>query len=78
MKGQKWLGNIWLEGFELGSNDFELTHYHTISMDIDSLAPQTFGSNYIPRIRRIGGCYGFTSKPPAARLLPAARRPQWC
>ena len=23
--------------------------------------------NYIPRIRRIGGCYGFTSKPPAAR-----------
>ena len=22
---------------------------------------------YIPRIRRIGGCYGFTSKPPAAR-----------
>ena len=27
---------------------------------------------YIPRIRRIGGCYGFTSKP------PAARRPQWC
>ena len=28
--------------------------------------------HYIPRIRRIGGCYGFTSKP------PAARRPQWC
>ena len=27
---------------------------------------------YIPRIRRIGGCYGFTSKP------PSARRPQWC
>ena len=24
-------------------------------------------SNYIPRIRRIGRCYGFTSKPPAAR-----------
>ena len=24
-------------------------------------------SYYIPRIRRIGGCYGFTSKPPAAR-----------
>ena len=46
MKGPKWLGNIWLEGFELGSNDFELTHYHTISMDIDSLAPQTFGSNF--------------------------------
>ena len=23
--------------------------------------------NYIPRIRRIGGCYGFMSKPPAAR-----------
>ena len=41
---------------------------------------------YIPRIRRIGGCYGFTSKPPAARRPPpaacrpppAARRPQWC
>ena len=32
--------------------------------------------NYIPRIRRIGGCYGFTSKPPAARRPPpAARRP---
>ena len=31
---------------------------------------------YIPRIRRIGGCYGFTSKPPAARRPPpAARRP---
>ena len=29
---------------------------------------------YIPRIRRIGGCYGFTSKPPAAcRPPPAAR-----
>ena len=28
--------------------------------------------NYIPRIRRIGGCYGFTSKP------PTTRRPQWC
>ena len=27
---------------------------------------------YIPRIRRIGGCYGFTWKP------PAARRPQGC
>ena len=27
---------------------------------------------YIPRIRRIGGCYGFTSKPPAARHLPPA------
>ena len=25
-----------------------------------------------PPYRRIGGCYGFTSK------LPAARRPQWC
>ena len=25
-------------------------------------------SNYIPRIRRIGGCYGFTSKPPAMVL----------
>ena len=23
--------------------------------------------NYIPRIRRIGGCYGFTSMPPVAR-----------
>ena len=32
--------------------------------------------NYIPRIRRIGGCYGFTSKPPAARRPPpATRRP---
>ena len=30
--------------------------------------------NYIPRIRRIGGCYGFTSKPPAARRLPPAAR----
>ena len=30
--------------------------------------------HYIPSIRRIGGCYGFTSKPPAARRpLPAAR-----
>ena len=28
--------------------------------------------NYIPRIRRIGGCYGFTSKPPAARHPPPA------
>ena len=27
---------------------------------------------YIPRIRRIGGCYGFTSKPPAARHPPPA------
>ena len=27
---------------------------------------------YIPRIRRIGGCYGFTSKPPAARRPPPA------
>ena len=25
-------------------------------------------SNYIPRIRRIGGCYGFTSKPPTMVL----------
>ena len=25
-------------------------------------------SNYIPRIRRIGGCYGFMSKPPAMVL----------
>ena len=34
---------------------------------------------YIPRIRRIGGCYGFTSKPPAVRRPPpATRRPQWC
>ena len=34
---------------------------------------------YIPRIQRIWGCYGFTSKPPAARRPPpAARRPQWC
>ena len=30
--------------------------------------------NYIPRIRRIGGCYGFTSKPPAARRPPPAAR----
>ena len=29
---------------------------------------------YIPRIRRIGGCYGFTSKPPAARCPPPAAR----
>ena len=29
---------------------------------------------YIPRIRRIGGCYGFTSKPPAARRPPPAAR----
>ena len=28
--------------------------------------------NYIPRIRRIGGCYGFTSKPPATRRPPPA------
>ena len=35
-----------------------------------------FSDNYIPRIRRIGGCYGFTSKPPAARRPPpAALRP---
>ena len=34
------------------------------------------GSHYIPHIRRIGGCYGFTSKPPVARRPPpAARRP---
>ena len=32
---------------------------------------------YIPRIRRIGGCYGFTSEA-ARRPPPAARRPQWC
>ena len=29
---------------------------------------------YIPRIRRIGGCYGFTSKPPAARRPPPVAR----
>ena len=29
---------------------------------------------YIPRIRRIGGCYGFTSKPPAVRRPPPAAR----
>ena len=29
---------------------------------------------HIPRIRRIGGCYGFTSKPPAARHPPPAAR----
>ena len=29
---------------------------------------------YIPHIRRIGGCYGFTSKPPAARHPPPAAR----
>ena len=29
--------------------------------------PCNWGTYYIPRIRRIGGCYGFTSKPPAAR-----------
>ena len=28
--------------------------------------------NYIPRILRIGGCYGFTSKPAAARRPPPA------
>ena len=30
--------------------------------------------SYIPRIRRIGGCYGFTSKPPVARRPPPAAR----
>ena len=34
--------------------------------------------NYIPRIRRIGGCYGFTSKPPAARngVNATTKKPQ--
>ena len=32
---------------------------------------------YIPRIRRIGGCYGFTSKPPATRRPPPAMVLTW-
>ena len=32
----------------------------------------SFPSYYIPRIRRIGGCYGFTLKPPATRRPPPA------
>ena len=48
-------------------------------LTIDHVVWNSHEGNYIPRIRRIGGCYGFTSKPPAARRPPpAARRPQWC
>ena len=35
--------------------------------DDTSFIIQSLIHYYIPRIRRIGGCYGFTSKPPAAR-----------
>ena len=41
---------------------------------VTSMGPGRCGTNYIPRIRRIGGCYGFTSKPPAARHPPPAAR----
>ena len=35
--------------------------------NFEEIGPENDLANYIPRIRRIGGCYGFTSKPPAAR-----------
>ena len=42
-------------------DDIDVVHMLTLNM------VNCFIGYYIPRIQRIGGCYGFTSKPPAAR-----------
>ena len=44
-----------------------LVHGTVCCLFCTKLFPNLMLSYYIPRIRRIGGCYGFTSKPPAAR-----------
>ena len=82
----KW--HRWLKSIVMEDKDLFILHsqYHFCwwpgvpgSHRIDLILPEYSGLsnrrvNYIPRIRRIGGCYGFTSKPPAARRPPPAAR----
>ena len=56
------LGHSGLNGYDF---------YHVAYFDWSISFTEAY---YIPRIRRIGGCYGFTSKPPATRHPPPATR----
>ena len=60
--------NLYLNDWTSGMTCFVALRY------VQSCSSGVVWSNYIPRIRRIGGCYGFTSKPPAARHPPPAGR----